>query len=222
MTDETKALPHTTLFNGPPKVFGLGGWFESGKDAFADHLLNKFHFYFVKFQMSEPMQEHMLLLNPWVVIKEDMTFEDAPKGYTLEAGIYPYRALVGIIGYVNAKKIPYVRQFLQTYGTEVVRKSFGENAWVDIISKRTIEEVQGWGRNVVITGIRYPNELDMIHALGGETIWITRPGKENNSQHSSERSLTAADFDREIMNDGSLEDLYHKAELVITELGGKL
>jgi hypothetical protein len=69
---------------------------------------------------------------------------------------------------------------------------------VDLTWKR-VREIQAEGKNVVITGIRFPNELAAVKETGGTSVYIVRPslvGKEDgNSNHASENSLLPEDFD---------------------------
>lgn len=190
-------------------LIGLGGRLRSGKDVVADRLVEK-HGY-VKLGMSDALHEAMLALDPLIV-----TYEGA-------GGIYDwdnYSDLVAKIGYVEAKKNPYVRAYLQRLGTDVGRNLLGENVWVDMMARK-IDDHRGAGHPVVVTGIRFPNELQMVAELGGWTTWINRPtaGHEfipghdmSITQHSSENSVREGDFMVIIQNDGSLEQLYEKAD----------
>lgn len=97
------------------------------------------------------------------------------------------------------------REMLQKLGTESVRNVFGEDFWI-----RRMELSLPPGESVVITDVRFPNEVAAVRRWGG-TIWgIRRPGVAPVSPHISER-MAAEDLDavcdRVLMNDGSLDDL---------------
>ena len=186
-----------------PDLIGLGGLLRSGKDTFADYLVEK-HGY-VKVNMSEPLHEAMMLLDPIVTTEVDGT----------AVWTYSYADLINEHGYVEAKKNPEVRRLLQVLGTEIGRKMFGENVWVDLAGKR-IDELRAEGKPVVITGLRYPNEIEMIRAHKGHTIWIDRGGKPT-SDHPSENSVTHRDFDQTIHNTKSLDALYEAADIIATK-----
>lgn len=66
---------------------------------------------------------------------------------------------------VEAKKNPGVRVLLQRLGTDVVRDMVDEDAWVDIMRFR-VECLLREGKKVVVTGIRFPNELEAIRGFG--------------------------------------------------------
>ena len=87
---------------------------------------------------------------------------------------------------------------LQVFGTDVGRKMFGEDVWVRIMVQKA-EALLAAGRNVVVTGIRFPNELAAIEGLGGVTVWVSRPGfsedTDSNADHVSENALTPEDFE---------------------------
>lgn len=181
-----------------PDLIGLGGLLRSGKDTFADYLVEG-HGY-VKLNMSEPLHEAMMTLDP--IVNE---------GYDH----ITYSELIGRVGYTEAKKNPEVRRLLQVLGTEIGRKMFGENVWVDLAGKR-IDELRAEGKPVVITGLRYPNEIEMIRSRKGRAAWVDRGGKPT-SDHPSENSVKAADFDFAIDNTGSLNDLYATADFITRE-----
>jgi hypothetical protein len=86
-----------------------------------------------------------------------------------------------------------------------------ENVWVDI-AIRKIEALTAQGKSVAITGIRYLNERDMLNVLGGRGVWVERPGLEVKQGHASESSLSSADFDMVLFNDGTVEDLLLKVD----------
>lgn len=102
------------------------------------------------------------------------------------------------------------RQLLQLFGTEYRRRQ-DPDYWV----KRLEEKLKGHER-VVIDDVRFPNEVEMIHRLGGRVIRIDRPGPAE-STHASEIELDSFDgWDDVIVNDGTLRELDEKVRGVIT------
>lgn len=67
-----------------------------------------------------------------------------------------------------------IRPFLVTYGTHVRRK-LNPNCWIDKINHKVSSEInkENW---VFITDVRYENEIDWIHQLGGKAVHIQREG----------------------------------------------
>ena len=119
--------------------------------------------------------------------------------------------------WVEAKKNPEIRRMLQVEGTEGGRNVFGENVWVDVMVKRVKEHMEA-GKNVAVTGIRFPNEAQAIRDNGGDLVWVERPGfvgdADANSGHASENSVSSEDFDVIVLNDSTLDALREKAQNV--------
>jgi hypothetical protein len=182
----------------PLRLFGLGGYAESGKDAFADLIVA--HPGFAKTYMSKPLEQALLRLNPWI----NLTLPE----YVERLGhpVVRYQALHEAVGYDLSKKEPEVRGLLQRLGTEVGREMFGENVWVDAMLK----EAESLGGNVVVTGMRFRNEMDAVQS-SGPTIWVDRGLPPVNS-HASDNTLGPDDFDIIVDNTGTLEDLAAAAD----------
>jgi hypothetical protein len=83
--------------------------------------------------------------------------------------------------------------------------------------------------NWIITDLRFPNELEAIKSRGGITIRVNRPCEEcgvlgghkmvahknKPSTHESEISLDESEFDYEIDNSGTVEDLIQKVKVIL-------
>lgn len=179
-------------------LIAFGGYATAGKDAAADILVSE-HGY-AKTYMSEALRECLLALNPWIL--PDPNHDDLD-----EEGHTPvrYAELDALVGYTAAKEIPEVRRLLQSLGTEVGRNILGEDTWTNAITKK-IHDLRLDGP-VVVTGIRYPNELQLIHDLGGISVWVERPGVQAQSGHTSETSMREDLFDATLSNAGTLDDL---------------
>lgn len=190
-----------------PQFIGLGGLLRSGKDATADYLVEKHGW--VKMGMSDPLHESMLALDPIVSIKGHEN-KDA-----IWLGHYPrYSFITEKIGYTEAKKIPEYRRLLQRFGTEVIRDIIGPDTWVDIARRRALAYMAE-GKSVALTGIRFPNELQMVQELG-RTVWVERPGLESEGTHASEGSVKASDFEFTLHNSGTLSDLFGAADMLVS------
>lgn len=193
-----------------PFLIGLGGYAECGKDAVADLLVEHGNSWF-KTYMSKPLEQALLKLDPVVFIQDNLwsdwfDWEDSPYyGGHLEK-YCRYSDLHELVGYEKSKKVNEVRRLLQVLGTEIGRKMFGEDVWVN----KAFGEVDGAlqaDERVVITGIRYRNELAALSGRGGLAVWVARPGYGPVNAHSSDNTLGPEDFDLTVDNDGSLEDL---------------
>lgn len=184
-------------------LIGLGGYVYSGKDAFADVLENRLGWY--KTYMSKALRESLEVLNPWVA-------------FDTKGRLIRFAELVKELGYEKAKEFPEVRALLQRMGTEVGRKLWNEDFWVDLCFDDAIKHLER-GKPTVVTGIRYPNELKVIQNLGGTSVWVSRPGYSAVNAHSSDNSLVEEDFDFIFKNDGTLEDLDDKVPEFLRTLG---
>ena len=176
------------------RVVGLGGYARSGKGAVASILER--HGWYRTF-MSKPLHEAMLALDPIVFMNH---WDDTNMRYS---------ELIGSRGYEKAKaEFSEVRRLLQVLGTEVGRKILGEDTWIDVIEAELADAwVADPNQPQVITGIRFPNEIDMIRSLGGDLIWVERPGFGPANGHSSEQALDIGDFDYTLVNGGDLAGL---------------
>ena len=115
------------------------------------------------------------------------------------------------------------RQALQLMGTEAGRNVFHEDIWILSMEKRLDPN-----KNYVITDTRFPNEVEMIHRMGGKVFRISRgpePAWFNDAYrsnvsgsniqklirypevHYSEWAWIGCNLDARIKNDGTLEDL---------------
>ena len=135
-----------------------------------------------------------------------------------------------------------VREFLQKLGTEAMRDGLHTNVWVNALFadyKAIVTEPAKFGGtaigeypNWIITDMRFPNEMEAVELREGITIRVVRGcsecggigyhklscSKQYEKQHPSETSLDDAEFDYEIINDGSVDDLIAKVrQILITE-----
>jgi hypothetical protein len=107
------------------------------------------------------------------------------------------------------------RPILQWWGSDFRRHYKGESYWLDkmLAKMKTIT-----GREVlVITDVRFPNEVELVKKAGGIMIRVERKtGLED--AHSSENLLDSFEgFDYRLSNNGSLFDLREKVERIVTQ-----
>lgn len=188
-----------------PNVIGIGGRLRAGKDTVADFLVSNFGY--TKIGMSDPLLNALLTLDPLVPINAR---PNAHGG--LYGEVVGVKKLVAEVGYTKAKENPWVRELLQRLGTEVGRKMISESVWTDM-ARREIERVIGDGGRIVVTGIRFENEVEMIRTFGGGILlWVERnkareEATDYQSAHASE-SIDSGLFDVGITNDGTLDELF--------------
>jgi len=109
------------------------------------------------------------------------------------------------------------RDALQFIGTDLFRKQFNDNTWVDatmadykgvIISNELSEDIikfPDW----FISDMRFPNEVKAIKDRDGLIIRVNRPSVVSTDNHESETALdNFKDFDLVITNNYDLDDMY--------------
>jgi hypothetical protein len=165
-------------------LIGLGGYATSGKDVVADLLVKEFGYH--KTFMSAPLEAALIALNPIIFPSSKLRYAEFHRS----------------AGYEETKKNVEVRTLLQKLGTEVGRKLIHEDVWVEVVFR----DILTWlneGKKVVVTGIRYPNELVALRALNGTAVWVDR-GRAPVNSHSSDNALGINDFDESLLNKTSL------------------
>ena len=101
---------------------------------------------------------------------------------------------------------PTARHLLQTLGTAWGRERIHPRLWIELWEDR-VQSLLAQGRPVVCDDLRTPEEMAAIRALGGQVWVVERPQGEINDSatvaHATEGALAAAQFDRELLNDGT-------------------
>lgn len=128
------------------------------------------------------------------------------------------------------------REFLQKLGTEAMRDRLHENVWVNALfadykalykKEKQITPVdtsfdESTYPKWIITDMRFPNEMEAVKERKGITIRVVRDyalrgGPEDpKNLHPSETALDDAEFDYEIINDGTIEELVEKVITILT------
>ena len=171
-------------------ILGLHGFAQSGKDTMAGILIEKLGYRRIAF--ADILREALYRLDPVV-------------GFT-NGELLTVTRVVDEIGWEKAKvQYSEVRRLLQVIGTEVGRDLIDENVWVNLAMKGV-----GVNDKVVVTDVRYPNEIDAINKLNGVLIKIRRPDLGPVNNHVSDSGLPDEMFDFIIDNEGSVEDFKNK------------
>ena len=89
-------------------------------------------------------------------------------------------------------KPPHVRKLLQLAGTEEGRDVYGEDiwcnaaqAWIQILASVSDKNPALF----VVPDVRFPNEVDMIHSMGGRVLRIEAPQRAAKSRLTEEQRL---------------------------------
>lgn len=198
-------------------IIGLTGYAQSGKDTAAAGLIG---LGWERRAFADALRGGLYVLNPYIPVghKESAALGKVPSrtsladGGYLWTGVYRLQELVNQFGWDLLKvAVPEVRRLQQVYGTEAGRDIHGENCWVDALA-RTMEP----GVNYVVTDVRFPNEVEDIHSLGGKVVRIQRPGVVAVNAHVSD-DIDRLRVDWCISNNGAPWEL--KSELVKYAIG---
>lgn len=106
-----------------------------------------------------------------------------------------------------------IRQLLQYWGTEIMRRHLGDQLWS--LTTLKLAEVH----DLIISDMRFKVEAEMVKERGGIVIYIDRPGCEVGN-HQSEREAfelyQEGKCDYVIHNNGTLEDLFEKCKNILS------
>lgn len=174
----------------------LSGKAQSGKDTAAAHLV-EVHGY-TRLALADPLKEMALEINPYI-----------PTGYGVLARL---ARLVADVGWDYAKTTyPEVRRLLQHTGQTV--REYDPEFWLRALYRQA-EHVAG---PIVVTDVRYRNELASLSRAGFTAVRIMRPGIVGMT-HASETELDGLTFTAGVSNDGTVERLHAKIDGLLAAL----
>jgi hypothetical protein len=175
-------------------IIGLSGYAQSGKDTVAELLC--LNYGYTRMSFAQPMRDAIYTLNPIV--------------FNLNSRVAD---LVDEHGWDVAKANPEVRRLLQVFGTDVGRKQFGDNFWV----QQAFDKLEG--TKVVFSDVRFPNEANEIIQYGGQVWRVNRHNHAPVNTHKSEHAMDMFMFKHVLYNDGTLDDLSDEVFMLAKELG---
>lgn len=159
---------------GPrPNVIGMCGYKRAGKDE-VYRALSKHYEHVARLAFADPLKNEMA------------------------------NACAVSVGFIEEHKDAF-RLGLQWWGTDFRRNLYGRNYWIEKIQAEYCKLVNPWLVHapacIVFTDCRFPNELDLVHRLGGK-IWRVERGDCPHSEdtHASERSLDNYKADRVLVS----------------------
>ncbi|WP_251153769.1 hypothetical protein [Cellulosimicrobium sp. Marseille-Q4280] len=194
-TDSPRVPAAAHLLAMSTLIVGVSGKKRAGKDSIAE-LLTSEHGY-TRVAFADAVREVLYETNP-------MLWSLRWAWRTLRGNPMRVAELVDTLGWEQAKAQPEVRRLLQRLATEAARKVLGPSIWVTTGMAKAAE-VDG---PVVITDVRFPNEVAAIRAAGGILIRVNRPSIVSTDTHESEVALDGYDgFDAVLTNDSTVADL---------------
>ena len=198
-------------------IIGLVGFIGSGKDTVAKQLVD---LGCVRDSFATPLKDTCAAIFGWP--------RELLEGDTIESREFretPDMFWTRKLGIDNFTP----RLALQLIGTDILRKNFHEDIWLASLEYR-FRKLSDSTQNVVVSDVRFRNELELIKSLGGKIIWIQRgelpqwyddavKANEGNAiarkimqtrwrdVHQSEWDWAGFSADYVIQNDGSLAQL---------------
>jgi hypothetical protein len=106
------------------------------------------------------------------------------------------------------------RQLAQTLGTEWGRQLHGENFWVNALAARVAKAKEDI---ILISDVRFPNEVEWLHRTGGFLVKVHRPGVAAIEQHESEMHYHNFLPDIYLLNDAGKDNLKEEALRALRE-----
>ena len=196
-------------------IIGLLGLIGSGKGTIARQLVEEFDF--VQLSFAGAVKDAVASIFNW---DRDMLEGESP-----ESRVWREQVDAWWSNKLGCEITP--RKILQEFGTDIMRNNFNENIWLYNLENKLMNS-----KNVVISDVRFPNEIDLIMQHGGilmevkrgmapewyKTAWIqNRYGElmplvktmeiDFPNIHPSEWSWIGASVDMTIMNNGTVEAL---------------
>lgn len=184
--------------NNSRKIFGITGRKFNGKDTIALFLCNKYNF-------------------------KQLAFADVLKtgcGYLFQLShdqLHGDLKETPIINWFNLTP----RQILQFVGTNIFRDhmkelhvGFGDVFWL-LATKAKINNIS---KDIVISDVRFPNEVEFVKNLNGKVIRVTRNTNTNTDNHISEQLIDQLNVDYDLKNNGTKEDLYHLIDELLNNI----
>lgn len=140
-------------------IIGITGFIGSGKDTVANYLVAKHGF--VRDSFAGTLKDAVARVFGWDrELLEGLT----PEAREWREQVDPWWA--------NRLKIANLtpRWVLQHWGTEVCRQGFHDDIWIASLENRLRKTVD----NIVISDVRFPNEIKTIRNAGGVVVWVQR------------------------------------------------
>ena len=206
-------------------IIGIAGFQGSGKDTIADYLCNIYGF--KRDSFAATLKDAVAAIFGWDrELLEGRTTESRQWRETVDEW------------WANRLNMPGLtpRLVLQKWGTEVARKAWHDDTWIASLENKLSKA----HNDIVITDVRFPNEIRAIKDAGGIVIrvirgpdpeWYEIAGHANQGRksfqeqlkayniHPSETAWIGTDFDAVIDNNAQgLDPLFEQVKHLIQDL----
>lgn len=208
-------------------IVGISGFINSGKNTVASILTEKYNFRQDSFAAS--LKDACAMMFDW---PRHMVEGDTKESREWREQVDQWWAnKLGIVDFSP-------RLALQLMGTDVIRNHFNEGMWFLTLENRIRKNPD---QHVVISDVRFPNEIKFIQDQGGIMIrvnrgslpvWYETAVLANNGNtlaksamssmysdaHFSEWAWVGSKFDHEINNDTTLDDLHNQVNSIVSTI----
>lgn len=210
-------------------IVGFVGFIGSGKDTAADYLVNFYEFRRDSF--ANTLKDAVSAVFGWDrVLLEGRTKQ--ARDWREQVDTWWAQRL----GMPNLTP----RWVLQNWGTEVCRNAFHDDIWIASLENKMRKTTD----NIVISDVRFPNEIKAIHDAGGIVVrikrgqdpewydaavsanagpianptWSLSKSKlERLKIHASETAWVGGDIDYVVNNDSSIDDLFEQIKNLVVD-----
>lgn len=205
-------------------IIAFCGFIGSGKDTAANYLVDNYNF--EKDSFAKTLKDLLSVLFNWNrTLLEGSTEESRAWRNQVDSW---WSDKLGIDNFTP-------RWAMQHIGTDVFRNHFHTDIWVTTLENR----LEKSNKDIVISDVRFKNEMNVVKRLGGKIIKVSRGNNPewyndallanignkdslellNKKQiHPSEWSWVNELIDFEIHNNGSIDDLYLKIKSQVLNL----
>jgi hypothetical protein len=173
-------------------IIGLHGASRAGKDSVATILRDEHGFEWRSFAAN--LRTILCEINPFL---PEMNMHLVPA--------------VAQFGWDKVKEKSYSSVEMMISLGQSVRDTIDLDAWVRPVMRGLDDPL----KNVVISDVRQPNEVEAIQALGGQIWKINRPGSKSRGM---DHLLEDYDFDTIIYNNGTLKNLSDIVKALIHDI----
>jgi hypothetical protein len=212
-------------------IIGIAGFQGSGKDTIADYLQNIYGF--KRDSFASTLKDAVAAVFGWD--------RELLEGRTTESRQWREQVDPWWSARLNMPELT-PRLVLQQWGTEVARKSWHDDTWIASLENK----LRKTSNDIVISDVRFPNEIAAIKRAGGVVIRVTRgpepewyelasivnQGPDRNTMwrlsknqletyqvHASETAWIGTKFDAVIDNNADgLDNLYSQVKRLVQDL----
>lgn len=171
------------------KILAFSGKAHSGKDTLAKHIIQS-NPVLEPYSFADPIKDVCDMLFGW-----DMRHREGELKEVVDPriGVSP-------------------RHAYQTLGTEWGRNLINPNIWLKIADDH-LNRILNSGKIMVLSDLRFINEVEWVMNNGGRIVSVTRPGYDGiGDEHESEKYIDQIRdryANHVIVNSGTVEDLYN-------------